>query len=137
LPSRTLLAVVVLTTLAGCGSSGDRHPSVFGDACRRGSVRVARIQPVVTLADAAPAVRQALALEQAVLLDVRRAAGPDDRLALQVARSIRSARAFLASVESPYAQGTMSPLRTSVPGARRVVATARELIRVLCARARS
>jgi hypothetical protein len=107
----------------------------LADACRRDRAQLTQIAPVTSLADSTPAVLRALALERAALVDVRRAAGNDDRLARQLEQAIASARRFLASVQGSYAEGTMSPLRTSVPGARRVVATARQLVRRLCDRA--
>jgi hypothetical protein len=131
----TLLAVVAATVLAGCGSTSNGQKRTLAEACRRGSAQLTQIGPVTSLADSTPALLRALALERAALVDVRRAVGNGDRLARQLEQAIASARLFLASVQGSYAEGTMSPLRTSVPGARRVVAMAHQLIRRLCDRA--
>ena len=131
-----LAALVVIAVLAGCGGGGgDDTPDALHDACRQGRTDLARIGPIETLAAAAPAVRRVLAVERASLSAFREVPRGHRALALRFARAIASARLFLASIESAYAQQTMTPLRTSVPGARRVVAAARELVGRLCAEA--
>ena len=93
-----------------------------------------RIPRDLSLADSVPAVRQALAIDRAGLIAVRRAFGPNDRLAREFELAIRTANRFLESAQADLQQ-TMSPLRTSVPGARRIVAATRELAGAVCARA--
>jgi hypothetical protein len=129
------LTVAAAVVPVGCGGTSSSHGQALADACRRGTAALTQIPPVTSLADAVPALRQALALERAALGDVKRAAGRTDPLARQIEGAVASASRFLATIQGPYAEGTMSPLRTSVPGARRAVAMAHQLVRRLCDRA--
>jgi hypothetical protein len=121
--------------LAGCGG-GDGRRATLGDACSRGNAGIAEIRPIVTLADSAPAVERALAVERAALSDVRGATEADDPLVRRLEQAATNARLFLAAARRADAQGSMSPLRTSAPDARRIVGLARDLVGQVCRRAK-
>jgi hypothetical protein len=127
----TVLSAALAGVLAGCG--GAPRSGAAKDACAGSRARLSSIQRVVTLADAGPAVRRSLVLDRAGLAAARRTLGSSDPLTLRFETAIGTASRFLAAARDADPQQTMSPLRTSVPGARRIVETTRQLYRALCA----
>jgi hypothetical protein len=97
---------------------------------------VARIGPVTGLADAAPALRKVVAVERSALAAVLEVAGEDDPLAVRLRGALGAAERALAAIErsDPLQLGTMSPLRTAAPDARRAASQARALVLELCRR---